>query len=151
MLIGTSSSHASPCACSSPMATCSSSIILSKTLTSEPFSSTTMPTTCRIIHGCTIPMLDTLGGDLPPRTARFSMPPSRSIIAFTKNKWLFPTRNPSDRRIKQRMSEGHAGRMPYSWFYYDLVKNVSKDKTFHACQIPLDLVRMLVAASTQKE
>ena len=40
--------------------------------------------------------------------------------------------------------------MPYSWFYFDLVKNVSKDKTLHACQIPLPLVKMLIKASTQK-
>jgi len=40
--------------------------------------------------------------------------------------------------------------MPYSWFYFDLVKNVSKDKTFHACQIPLPLVEMLIKASTKE-
>ena len=39
--------------------------------------------------------------------------------------------------------------MPYSWFYFDLVKNVSKDKTFHACQIPLALVEMLIKSCTQ--
>ena len=49
----------------------------------------------------------------------------------------------------QRMAEGHLGRMPYSWFYFDLVKNVSKDKTFHACQIPLDLVEMLIKSCTK--
>ncbi len=40
--------------------------------------------------------------------------------------------------------------MPYSWFYYDLVKNVSKDKTFHSCQIPLPLVKMLIKSCTQE-
>ena len=31
-----------------------------------------------------------------------------------------------------------------------LVKNVSKDKTFHSCQIPLGLVEMLIKSSTRE-
>ncbi|MBI3600896.1 MAG: hypothetical protein HY097_09705, partial [Nitrospinae bacterium] len=38
--------------------------------------------------------------------------------------------------------------MPYSWFYFDLVKNVSKEKTFHACQIPQKLSEMLIKSCT---
>jgi len=41
--------------------------------------------------------------------------------------------------------------MPYSWWYFDLVKNVSKDKTFHSCQIPLALVEMLIKSSTKED
>ena len=67
---------------------------------------------------------------------------------FYKDQVAEPYKNPTDRRIKQRMAEGHKGRMPYSWFYFDLVKNVSKDKTFHACQIPLQLVEMLIKCCT---
>ncbi len=40
--------------------------------------------------------------------------------------------------------------MPYSWLEFNLVKNVSKDKTFHACQIPLPLVELLIKASTKE-
>lgn len=40
--------------------------------------------------------------------------------------------------------------MPYSWLYYNLVKNVSKDKTIHSYQIPLGLVEKLFNASTKK-
>lgn len=40
--------------------------------------------------------------------------------------------------------------MPYSWFYYDLVKNVSRDKTFHSCQTPKALVEMLIKSCTQE-
>ena len=43
---------------------------------------------------------------------------------------------------------GSKGCMPYSWFYYDLVKNVSKDKTFHSCQIPVGLVELLIKSCT---
>lgn len=82
----------------------------------------------------------------------------RSILHATKSKdnhfykdnVAVPYQNPTDKRIKQRMAEGHLGRMPYSWFYFDLVKNVSKDKTFHSCQIPLGLVEMLIKSSTQE-
>lgn len=82
----------------------------------------------------------------------------RSILHATKSKEnhfykenvAVPYQNPTDRRIKQRIAEGHLGRMPYSWFYFDLVKNVSKDKTFHACQIPLPLVEMLIKSCTQE-
>jgi site-specific DNA-methyltransferase (adenine-specific) len=61
-----------------------------------------------------------------------------------------PYQNPTDKRILQKIANGSGGRMPYSWWYFDLVKNVSKDKTFHSCQIPLKLVEMLIKASTKE-
>lgn len=67
---------------------------------------------------------------------------------FYKDQVAVPYQNPQDKRIKKRIAEGHKGRMPYSWFYFDLVKNVSKDKTFHSCQIPLPLVEMLIKSCT---
>ena len=83
----------------------------------------------------------------------------RSILHATKSKDNYfykdqvavPYQNPTDKRIKQRIAQGHKGRMPYSWFYFDLVKNVSKDKTFHACQIPLKLVEMLIKSCTKEK
>jgi site-specific DNA-methyltransferase (adenine-specific) len=71
--------------------------------------------------------------------------------AFYKDQVAEPYQNLNDRRIRQRLAEGHVGRMPYSWFYFDLVKNVSKDKTFHACQIPLGLVEMLIKSCTRPQ
>jgi site-specific DNA-methyltransferase (adenine-specific) len=68
---------------------------------------------------------------------------------FYKENVAVPYQNPTDRRIRKLIASGQPGRMPYSWFYFDLVKNVSKDKTFHACQIPLGLVETLVKATTQ--
>ncbi len=61
-----------------------------------------------------------------------------------------PYKNPTDRRILENLSNGSKGRMPYSWLYYNLVKNVSKDKTIHSCQIPLGLVEKLIKASTKE-
>ncbi|MBI5914375.1 MAG: site-specific DNA-methyltransferase [Bacteroidetes bacterium] len=70
---------------------------------------------------------------------------------FFKDQVAVPYQNPTDKRIMGRMADGHTGRMPYSWFYFDLVKNVSKDKTFHACQIPLGLVEMLIKSCTREQ
>jgi site-specific DNA-methyltransferase (adenine-specific) len=69
---------------------------------------------------------------------------------FYKDNVAVPYQNPSDRRILKNIANGSKGRMPYSWWYFDLVKNVSKDKTFHSCQIPLNLVEMLIKAATEE-
>ncbi len=82
----------------------------------------------------------------------------RSILHATKSKEnnfykeqvAQPYLNPTDKRIQERIRNGHTGRMPYSWLYYDLVKNVSKDKTFHSCQIPLPLVELFIKAGTKE-
>ena len=69
---------------------------------------------------------------------------------FYKDNVAVPYQNPTDKRIKSLIAAGNAGRMPYDWFYFDLVKNVSKDKTVHACQIPVKLVEMLIKSCTQE-
>lgn len=67
---------------------------------------------------------------------------------FYKDNVAMPYKNPTDRRIRSNLANGSKGRMPYDWFYYDLVKNVSREKTIHACQIPQALAGMLVKATT---
>lgn len=82
----------------------------------------------------------------------------RTILHCRKtkdNKWFKdavaePYLNPTDKRILHNISQGSRGRMPYSWLYYNLVKNVSRDKTIHSCQIPLGLVETLIKASTEE-
>lgn len=69
---------------------------------------------------------------------------------FYKSQVAEPYMNPNDKRIRQRIADGHIGRMPYSWMYHDLVKNVSKEKTSHVCQIPENLFLKLMKASTQE-
>ena len=71
--------------------------------------------------------------------------------AFYKDQIAQPYQNPTDPRIRGRILNGSKGRMPYSWLYYNLVKNVSKDKTIHSCQIPLGLVELLFNASTRQD
>ncbi|MCX7001598.1 MAG: site-specific DNA-methyltransferase [Candidatus Sumerlaeota bacterium] len=67
---------------------------------------------------------------------------------FYKENVAVPYQNPTDKRILGNIANGSKGRMPYSWFYYNLVKNVSKEKTFHSCQIPQKLSEMLIKSCT---
>ena len=67
---------------------------------------------------------------------------------FYKDNVAVPYKNPTDRRILRNLANGSKGRMPYDWFYFDLVKNVSKEKTFHACQIPQKLSELLIKSCT---
>ncbi len=67
---------------------------------------------------------------------------------FYKDNVAVPYLNPTDKRILGNIANGSKGRMPYDWFYFDLVKNVSKEKTFHACQIPQKLSEMLIKSCT---
>ena len=68
---------------------------------------------------------------------------------FYKEAVAVPYKNPNDRRIRGLVSSGSPGRMPYSWFEFNLVKNVSRDKSFHSCQIPEALSEMLFKATTK--
>ena len=67
---------------------------------------------------------------------------------FYKDNVAVPYKNPTDKRILKNLANGSKGRMPYDWFYFDLVKNVSREKTFHACQIPQRLSEMLIKSCT---
>ena len=67
---------------------------------------------------------------------------------FCKDEVAVPYQNPTDRRILRNLANGSKGRMPYDWFYFNLVKNVSKEKTFHACQIPQKLFELLIKSCT---
>ncbi len=67
---------------------------------------------------------------------------------FYKDNVAVPYKNPTDKRILHNLANGSKGRMPYDWLYFDLVKNVSKEKTFHACQIPQKLSQTLIESCT---
>jgi SOS regulatory protein LexA len=70
---------------------------------------------------------------------------------FFKDAVALPYKNPGDKRIMRNLANGSKGRMPYSWLEFNLVKNVSKEKTYHACQIPQKLTEMLIKSSTKPE
>jgi site-specific DNA-methyltransferase (adenine-specific) len=67
---------------------------------------------------------------------------------FYKGNVAVPYKNPTDKRILNNLANGSKGRMPYDWLYFDLVKNVSREKTFHACQIPQQLSETLILSCT---
>lgn len=69
---------------------------------------------------------------------------------FYKEAVAVPYQNPEDKRIKKLINRGSPGRMPYSWFEFNLVKNVGIAKTFHSCQIPEPLSEMLLKATAKK-
>jgi len=68
---------------------------------------------------------------------------------FYKDNVAVPYENPTDKRILNNIAKGSKGRMPYDWFEFNLVKNVSKEKTCHACQIPQKLAELLIKSCTQ--
>ena len=61
-----------------------------------------------------------------------------------------PYKNLNDKRIKQRMAEGKTGAKLYDWWNINQVKNVSKDKTSHPCQMPLEVMENIVGILPQK-
>lgn len=77
----------------------------------------------------------------------------RAILYYTKGSSpLFfdgeadpqPYKNPNDRRVAHL---GKEGTTPYDWWLYDLVKNVSPDKTEWPNQLPAELVRRIILTS----
>ena len=54
-----------------------------------------------------------------------------------------PYKNPTDKRIKKLIAQGKEARL-YDWWEINQVKNVSKEKTEHPCQMPLEVMRRVV-------
>lgn len=55
-----------------------------------------------------------------------------------------PYKNLSDKRIQQRIAEGKTGAKLYDWWNINQVKNVSKEKTSHPCQMPLQIMENII-------
>jgi DNA modification methylase len=55
-----------------------------------------------------------------------------------------PYKNPNDKRIQKRIAEGKLGAKLYDWWNINQVKNVSKDKTKHPCQMPLEVMKNII-------
>ena len=54
-----------------------------------------------------------------------------------------PYKNPRDKRIQKRILEGKQARL-YDWWYVNQVKNVSREKSAHPCQMPLEVMDRIV-------
>lgn len=55
-----------------------------------------------------------------------------------------PYKNLNDKRIKERIAKGKKGAKLYDWWEINQVKNVSKDKTKHPCQMPLEVMKRII-------
>ena len=55
-----------------------------------------------------------------------------------------PYKNPNDKRIKERISRGCKGAKLYDWWEINQIKNVSKEKTNHPCQMPLEVMKRII-------
>ena len=53
-------------------------------------------------------------------------------------------RNPTDKRIAERIERGEKARL-YDWWEVNQIKNVGKEKTSHPCQIPLEVMRRVLS------
>lgn len=55
-----------------------------------------------------------------------------------------PYKNPNDKRIRERIERGCEGAKLYDWWNINQVKNVSKEKTEHPCQMPLEVMKNII-------
>lgn len=55
-----------------------------------------------------------------------------------------PYKNLNDKRIQKRIAEGKTGAKLYDWWNINQIKNVSKEKTSHPCQMPLEVMEKVI-------
>lgn len=60
-----------------------------------------------------------------------------------------PYKNLNDKRIQKRIAEGKTGAKLYDWWNINQVKNVSKEKTEHPCQIPEELISKIIKTTAK--
>lgn len=54
-----------------------------------------------------------------------------------------PYKNPNDKRVQALIAKGGGARL-YDWWDINQVKNVSKSKTAHPCQMPVEVMRRAI-------
>ena len=82
----------------------------------------------------------------------------RTILYCTKGKPVTfnakgdpqPYRNPEDRRIRELIEGGSNGVTPYDFWEYNLVKNISREKTSWPNQVPVPLVERIIKVSSNQ-
>lgn len=60
-----------------------------------------------------------------------------------------PYKNPTDKRIKERIAQGKMAR-GYDWWEINQVKNVSKSDNPHSCPIPEEVARRIILSTTNE-
>lgn len=66
------------------------------------------------------------------------------------NKIKQPYKNLKDKRIIKRILDGKSGAKLYDWWEINQVKNISKEKTSHPCQIPEEIIKRIIILTAQK-
>lgn len=62
-----------------------------------------------------------------------------------------PYKNQNDKRIKKLIENGSEGTRLYDWFSdIQIVKNVSQEKSFHPCPIPIKLIERIILLTTKE-
>ncbi len=69
--------------------------------------------------------------------AFFGVKPNMSLVRQ-------PYKNLNDKRIRERIARGCKGAKLYDWWKINQVKNVSKEKTIHPCQMPLEVMKNII-------
>lgn len=59
-------------------------------------------------------------------------------------------KNLKDKRIQARIAAGKTGAKLYDWWEINQVKNVSKEKTGHPCQIPEEIIRRIILTTANE-
>lgn len=62
-----------------------------------------------------------------------------------------PYKNQNDKRIQKRIREGKTGAKLYDWWNVNQVKNVSKEKTVHPCQMPQTVMDNIIGIIPNKQ
>lgn len=55
-----------------------------------------------------------------------------------------PYKNLNDKRIRERIAAGKTGAKLYDWWNINQIKNISKEKTKHPCQMPLEVMKRII-------
>lgn len=82
---------------------------------------------------------------------------SRSIVWLTKgeprkvdvSRVTQPYRNPRDPRVKAQIAKGKQGTHLYNWWNINVVKNVSREHSGYANQIPSEIIRRCLLVSSE--
>jgi DNA modification methylase len=61
-----------------------------------------------------------------------------------------PYKNPNDKRVKRLIESGRMGAKLYDWWEIQQIKNVSKEKTEHPCQIPEEVIKRILLTTVNK-
>ena len=68
------------------------------------------------------------------------------------SKVLQPHKNPNDKRVKSYIDRtGKNGAKIYDWWEINQIKNTSKEKTEHPCQIPEEIIKRIILTTAKKD